>query len=259
LTYRALTIATAVATVAATLVLVLMAPEQRSTPFLVISMGASGAVTVVCVVTARRIGFGDRLAVAWLSFGISQFFLLVTGLYVGDTTRTMNVNFPPTVEFIRNSFTFAANLFNVIAYVLFARVWSGTGLQPRWRWLATVLSILAAVAVAGHTAWGDLLLARTLHGDAFGNLFSDVGDIISLSIIGPLAVTAIALRGGALAWPWTLLTLSSCAWLVYDVGAYFGRAEQMVEYGGVIAADLFALAAALAQAIVTQRANREGS
>jgi hypothetical protein len=256
--YRALTVAaTALALAAATLLAILPSP-QRSTALVVISLIVSGSVTVASMLTARRIGWRDRLGWAWIAFGLAHVSLFATTLLVGDTTRTVTATLTPTIEWIRNSFTFAANLFSVISFVLFARVWSGTGLVPEWRWLATLLSFAVTLLVAGRTTWADLLLARSMNLDGIGNLLSDLGDIICFTIIGPVAATAIALRGGALAWAWLLLTLSSLAWLVYDVGGYFGSVEQVVEASAIITADLFALAAAVAQGMVVRQAGSEG-
>jgi hypothetical protein len=236
-----------------------LSPAARSTALQIMSVTLSVGITIASVRTGRRIGWRERLGMAWIAFGLSYVFLFSTTLLVGDTTRNVTATtLSPTVVWIRNSLTFGANLTGIISFILFARVWSGTGLVPRWRWLATLISVAVTLAVAGRTTWSDLMLARSLEPDAVGNLFSDVGDIVSFSIIGPVAATAIALRGGALAWPWFLLTVSSIAWLVYDVGGYFGRAEQVVEISAVVIADLYALAAALAQLLVVRQADREG-
>jgi hypothetical protein len=257
-TYRALTLATTALALGVSLLFALLPPAARSPTLVGLSITVSMAASVASLMTARRIGWRDRLGLAWAAYGLSHVFLFATTMLVGDTTRTISATLSPTVEWIRNTLTLGANLFSVISFVLFARVWSGTGLVPRWRWLATLVSVAVTLVIAGPTTWNDLLLARTMHADAVGNLLSDVGDIVSFSIIGPVAATAIALRGGALAWPWFLLTVSSIAWLLYDVGGYFGRAEHVVELSAVVSADLFALAAALAQGIVVRQAGSEG-
>jgi hypothetical protein len=258
MTYRALALTTAALALAVIAAFALLPQAARSPLLVVLSIAASGSVALACVVTALRIGWRDRLGLAWIGFGLAHVSLFATNLLVGDTTRTVTATLTPTIEWIRNGFTFAANLFSVIAFGLFARVWSGTGLVPEWRWLATLLSFAVTLLVAGRTTWADLLLARHLQLDAVGNLLSDLGDIICFTIIGPVAATAIALRGGALAWPWFLLTVSSVAWLVYDVGGYFGHAEQIVEASAIISADMFALAAAIAQGMVVRQAGSEG-
>jgi hypothetical protein len=257
-TYRALALYATALALAALALLALLPAHMRSQALVTMSITLSAAVAIASVVTARRVGWRDRLGLAWITFGLSYVFLLSTTLLVGDTTRTATPALTPAIEWTRNSLTFGANLFSVIAFMLFARVWSGTGLVPEWRWLATLVSFAVTIIVAGRTTVNDLLLARSMHLDAIGNLLSDLGDIICFTIIGPVAATAVALRGGALVWPWTLLTISSVAWLIYDVGGYFGRAEQVAELSAVITADLFALVAALAQGMVARQAGAEG-
>lgn len=258
MTYRALTLLTVTLALAVSALFALLPASARSPTLVPLSIAISGAVALASVLTARRIGWRDRLGLAWIAFGLCHIMLCATTALVGDSTRTAMFSLSPVVEWVRNALTFGANLFGIIAFVLFARVWSGTGLVPRWRWLATLVSVAVTLVVVGPTTWNDLLLARNMRLDAIGNLLSEVGDIVSLAIIGPVAATAIALRGGALAWPWFLLTISSIAWLLYDVGGYFGRAEQVVELSALISADLFALAAALAQGMVTRQAGSEG-
>lgn len=45
---------------------------------------------------------------------------------------------------------------------------------------------------------------------------SAVVDIITLCLITPLLMTALAMRGGLFSWPWGLLTASRFSWLLYD-------------------------------------------
>jgi hypothetical protein len=47
-------------------------------------------------------------------------------------------------------------------------------------------------------------------------------DIVTLCLITPLLLTAVALRGGSFSWPWGLLTASRLAWLLYDASEAFG-------------------------------------
>jgi hypothetical protein len=45
---------------------------------------------------------------------------------------------------------------------------------------------------------------------------SAILDAASISLIAPVMLTALALRGSDIAWPWALLTASSFGWLCYD-------------------------------------------
>jgi hypothetical protein len=46
--------------------------------------------------------------------------------------------------------------------------------------------------------------------------------MLSLCLIAPLLLTALALRGGLIGWPWALLTTSYVAWLLYDAVLVYG-------------------------------------
>jgi TRAP-type C4-dicarboxylate transport system permease small subunit len=48
-------------------------------------------------------------------------------------------------------------------------------------------------------------------------LGSDLGDLVGFCFIAPVFLTALALRGGLLAWPWALLTAGFMGWVGYDI------------------------------------------
>jgi hypothetical protein len=51
------------------------------------------------------------------------------------------------------------------------------------------------------------------------NIASDLGDTICLALVAPVLLTALAMRGGTLRWPWGLLTVSGIAWIAYDAAS----------------------------------------
>jgi hypothetical protein len=51
---------------------------------------------------------------------------------------------------------------------------------------------------------------------------SDAGDAISFCLIAPVLLTALALRGGKLAWPWAVLFVSLFGWLLFDAAGTVG-------------------------------------
>jgi hypothetical protein len=257
MSHRTLTILTTLVAAAGTALLMLVSDETRHRVSLVTGLMTVAASSLLCIIAARHIGVGDRLGMAWLSLGIGQGFLVALG-----TLLALGVDVahgPLAVRLLQPSLILGANVFHVLGLVQLARVWSGTGLEPPGRWLAFVVSIVVALAVAGPGAWHDL---RTLPENGLAGLaplFSDLGDIVSLIIIGPLAATAIALRGGALAWPWTLLTISSVVWLVCDASNHLGRLQAPVTASAIFVANLYTVAAAWSQSIVVRKAEREGA
>jgi hypothetical protein len=247
MSHRTLTILATLVAAAGTAVLFLVSDEARHGVSLVLRLGAVATSSLVCILTARHVGVGDRLGQAWLSLGIGQGFLVVglllsTGL---DLARG---------SLLLAGLTLGANVFHVLGCVQLARVWSGTGLEPPGRWLAMLISVALVLVVEGPGAWHDLTTLPELKSAGLAVVFSDFGDIVSLIIIGPLAATAVALRGGALAWPWTLLTISSLVWLVCDA---FGRLHAPVQASAIVVASLYTVAAAWSQSMVVRQAERE--
>ena len=47
-------------------------------------------------------------------------------------------------------------------------------------------------------------------------LASCLGDIFCFTLLAPMFLTALTLRGGVLVWIWALLTLSGLTWLAVD-------------------------------------------
>src|SRR5262249_25576794 len=75
---------------------------------------------------------------------------------------------------------------------------------------------LLAVVIAGTPL--VIQARRLLSGDvtAIAGVVSSLGDIITFTLIGPIFMTALALRGGVLVWPWSLITASTLSWLLHD-------------------------------------------
>jgi hypothetical protein len=256
MSHRTLTILTTLLAAAGAAVLVLVSAETRHRISLYLGLATVAASSLACIVAARHIGIGDRLGQAWLSLGIGQGFLTAMGIVLGVGVDVAHGSL--AIRLLQPSLILGANVFHVLGCVQLARVWSGTGLEPEGRWLAVLLSIVVSLAVAGPGAWHDV---TTLHENKLAGLaplFSDLGDIVSLIIIGPLAATAVALRGGALAWPWTLLTVSSLVWLVCDASNHFGPLQAPVGAAAIFVANLFTVAAAWSQNTVVRQAALEG-
>ena len=100
---------------------------------------------------------------------------------------------------------------------------------------------------------------------ALVNLASEIGDIGSLCALAPVLPVAFALRGGRLAWPWSLLGASLLAWLAYDgvvavTHDAFGSnsARLFIEVFRALGC-LFNLSSGIAQAQVIRLMRREPS
>jgi hypothetical protein len=165
---------------------------------------------------------------------------------------------------LRGLLVVVANLSQIAGTWMLARAWKRAALAlPVSRgaqWLLVAVVVAAAVAVTGpavlqnvrHVEGGDLT--------AVAGVASAAGDAISLFLIAPLLLTALALRGGLFGWPFSLLTASYMSWLLYDALLVLGPGLAL-EAAGVRSASelfralgcLFGFSAGLAQRFVVEQ------
>ncbi len=159
-----------------------------------------------------------------------------------------------------------ANIFGVVAIMLFARAYRAAGLEyagsPASRRIGILIGILVALAVSAHPAYTSYQTMRGGNPEGVTYLVSTVGDLLSLSLIVPVLLTALSLRGGRLAWPWTMLVISYVGWLVFDVLASIETAAGVASLKMILARQcmravgcLSVAAAALAQRSVASDAD----
>jgi len=157
-----------------------------------------------------------------------------------------------------------ANLSQVVGTWMLARTWKVAQLalpgSASAQWLTVALVGLLAAAFAGPSVLrsGGPLLQGDLSRAAV--VFSALGDMVSLWLIAPLLLTALALRGGLFGWPFALLTASYVAWLGYDalgvIGADLGLSAHASRTGSELfraLGCLFGFSAGLAQRTVVGR------
>jgi hypothetical protein len=139
------------------------------------------------------------------------------------------------------------NVFVAVALLLFVLAWRATGLTAPVSTTAQTLSILAGVAVAVLVGGYPLIKALTTANADPIALVSTLGDIVGLSLIVPLALPALAMRGGLLMHTWVYLAGSEVAWLLYDLwGAVQPKSTPILE-AFRLAAVLLAFIATVAQ------------
>jgi hypothetical protein len=132
---------------------------------------------------------------------------------------------PLTLEVVRAIIVTIANVCLVVAVWTLARAWTVAGLEfpgtPATRRAVIAAAIVAAILLAGPELYIDVRDTITGHGPGYGSIGSDVGDILALPLIAPVAMTALAVRGGLLRWTWMLLASSFGAWLAFDLFTTF--------------------------------------
>jgi hypothetical protein len=210
---------------------------------------------------------GDHLRRAWHWMAVATILVLVR-----DLIRLVVPDDPAVFAYddiVVRTLGVASNLGLLSGVWLLSRAWKMAALSlPGGRSRMITVAVIAAVlalAVAGHGAltnvqkvmagdWGALIMA-----------VSAVVDILSLCLLAPLLMTAVALRGGHFFWPWALLTASLLSWLLYDAGAALEGVARVKQALGTFPlaevfrglAENFLFAAGLAQSMVIRRVRQE--
>jgi hypothetical protein len=248
--FPALVIACAVIVAVACVVFVLLPPPHNWELARYATLFSYSAAVVGAAIGARSFGRGDRLRWAWVlmasyaAIGVGKVLLWASPRHIGPAMGLL----PQSQTALTNGVaTILLNGFSVTGLALFARVWHGTGLTPPWRGRITLAAFVLAMAMGGLPVWRDIQMIASGQTLRVGGLASSLGDIAAITLMGPVLVTAIAMRGGALVWPWTILTLSSIAWLMFDAVQLLPLSLVPVfDLGTVMAATLTSGAAGIA-------------
>jgi hypothetical protein len=169
-----------------------------------------------CLAAATRFRRGDYLRGAWTL--LAACFLLI---FLGDLTLTDGLFSGYAWTGLANGIlTILANLAQIGGTWMLAHAWRVAGIElpgsRRNRVLMALAALALALAAAGPPALVSLRLV--LKGDAsyLVSLSSCIGDIVAFALIAPMLLTALALRGGILCWPFALLSASLVSWLCFD-------------------------------------------
>jgi hypothetical protein len=179
----------------------------------VFNVAAFAVAAAGCFVAARAFTRGDYLRVAWQLQAVASVLLAVSSVL-------RDLEPAATMLLARAPLVFMANTAAVLSAVIFARAHRIAGLELPWSRPAR-LAFIAGVAALAMLAAGPsvaVLVPRARAADlvAWMQIFSAVGDLLFLVLVAPIFMTAVALRGGLLTWPWALLTASTVTWLLYD-------------------------------------------
>jgi hypothetical protein len=164
---------------------------------------------------------GDRLRRAWLCLGSGTILILAR-----DILRLFPPYAPgagPEAQAILTGLGVTSNLALLAGILMLARAWRLVAIElPGGRpGVAAIALVTAAVAllVAGPGALREAQAVAEGNWSSLIFLVSALVDIVTLCLIMPLLLTAVALRGGSFSWPWGLLAASQISWLLYDVAA----------------------------------------
>jgi hypothetical protein len=247
------------------LALELVAPGHAATVAIMRTENEAGKALCLAgtIAAALAFGRGDYLRSAWLFQAACQLgLLLADATLIPSPTGGIQV---ASLDALRGALVVSANVAGVVGTAMLARAWSvagfvGEGLQWR-RALLFVAGLGIALLIEGWPLVEDARRLLAGHPGALVGMASDLADVICFALVVPVLQTAVALRGGALLWPWALLTLSGFFWILYDVafGAVLARNAagaiplEMGAEGLRALATMFTAAAGLAQRRVVTR------
>jgi hypothetical protein len=168
---------------------------------------------------------GDYLRKAWFLIGACFAFLLLRDLTVIVPGPFQPLG-PVGIDILRGILVVAGNIAQVIGTWILARAWKVASISlpgtSRGQWLVLAVVVALSIAFAGPAVVTST--QRVMNGElgAISGAASALGDTFGLCLIAPLLLTAVALRGGALAGPWALLTSANLGWLCYDAALVLG-------------------------------------
>ena len=177
---------------------------------------------------------------AWFLVGGCMALLLARDLTLLPAFRAIDAR---TIAIAAGLLVALANVSQVVGTWMLARTWKVAQLElpgtAAAQWLTVGGVGLAAAVFAGPAVVRNVgpLLAGDLSRAA--GVFSALGDMVSLWLIAPLLLTALALRGGLFGWPFALLTASYVAWLGYDALGVVGPGLGLGAHATRTSAELF--------------------
>ena len=220
-------------------------------PIIRISLYSLG--TVAACVAASQFGFWrERIGLGWTLFAIEFALLLINYILRRNA---------PDASTARNLTLVGANVAQIAAYWVMARVLNAAGFGQIFSPAKKAVITIGALAIALALCWPTLAdhWALIAAGNARpASAISAVADVITFTLVAPLALSAIALRGGQISWIYGFLTLSVFGWMVNSgadaiAGVAGTSAVRTVRLAGVVAAVLFHIAAAATQIVAARR------
>jgi len=190
-------------------------PARR--PFMRAEIETVKALALIgCWAAAFRFGRNDYLRWAWLLNGLCYFFLLARdAIFIPGF-----LGHGRGIDYMEGGVILTANVCSVVGTAIMARAWTVAGLEPPGtrigRGTVIAIAIVISLAIAGPAVYVDFRNFISGAPVSLVGFASDLGDIVGFCLIAPVLLTALALRGGSLMWPWSLFTASLLGWLFYD-------------------------------------------
>ena len=186
--------------------------------------------TVGPFLAALRFDRGDQMRLAWGSLAVANCIAAIGIALISGPFHTPDPQPSPAawLENVRLAMDLVLNALTVFALALFSRVWRSLGLQPPWYRQATALAFALGCLVVGPSLIHALEAMISGPARPWSMLISPTADLLAITLMGPLAASAVAMRGGALMWPYVFLSADCVAWLFFDAGALLSGDAQRI-------------------------------
>ena len=210
-------------------------------------IAAAFATALSAFITTSKFIPSDKLYACWLFVGIG--YTLSTIRYSLRLAAIIRGGADLLPRAVLDTMLVLQNFAIALALLMFVLAWRSTGLT-RGSWGLTALGIVVALLVGGY----PLVQGFQTRGADTVLLISTAGDIVGIALIVPLAMSALALRGGLLMHTWLYLALCEFFWMLYDIWLAVRGSLGIGERAGVgieqmirVAAIMFAFIATVAQ------------
>jgi hypothetical protein len=194
--------------------------------YFIVGILVLGAAALGSLVAALAYDPGDYLRRAWTlmgwCFGLLVLNTLLFRSYGHAQVRTLSMG----AAFMSGALLVVANVSNALGILRVAGAWRVAGLDlrvlPAVRWGATLTTLAIAIALVGGTLSRSVQNVVAQNWGSLPSIASDLGTLAILAVVAPILLTALALRGGSLGWPWMMLGLSGLGWLFYSASSVLG-------------------------------------
>jgi hypothetical protein len=193
---------------------------------------------------------GDHLRRAWILFAVSY-----AALFIQSFWRMLQ---PDHFGWVRMILVVVSNVVSPIGAILFATAAGVAGLELPGSKLSRGAMRFGSFAIAIGMAAPSFYLGikEWQWPDGIIPIVSAAGDLATFAMLAPILMTALALRGGLVAWVWTFLTAAELSWLVYDLLVALINVDahwvDMLDGGFRSAAFVLTFCAGLAQYVISR-------
>ena len=202
----------------AVLVVAVLFPEHRFTMVEPMIRVAKVMALYGCLVAALSFRRDEYLFRGWAYLAACYGLIILRD---GILHRSLFIDIDtPVARWIELPVMLVANSAGVLSAWTMARAWQAGGIElpgtAATRGLVRAVTVVMAISITIPSL--AVHAPHLLDGSPFPIMAvaDAIADTLSMSLVAPVLLTAVGLRGSRVAWPWALLSASMFGWLCYD-------------------------------------------